>query len=316
MNDRITSPIVGLGLSRTGTTSLGEALRILGIPTVHYPHDEELYDELTSGTYQLSILNHFQAIVDISVAPFYPQLDRVYSESKFILTVRDQEEWLHSLERHWPRMQARMEQDEQFERFTRFICACVYGSWEFSADRFKYVYERHVANVQGYFEGRSDDLLILDICGGDGWEPLCSFFDLPVPSRSFPHANRFASRGKKSDWQRRVHRVQEEIAQVCDPDDPFILIDEEEIRPRLEGTHEVIPFLEQDGRYWGPPPDDREAIQELNRLRRAGVRNVVVAWPAFWWLDYYDEFGRFLRDEGRIVREHEDLVVFNLRGAV
>ena len=32
--------IFGLGLSKTGTSSLGEALNILGINTIHYPFDE------------------------------------------------------------------------------------------------------------------------------------------------------------------------------------------------------------------------------------------------------------------------------------
>lgn len=34
--------VFGIGLSRTGTTSLGTALNQLGIKTIHYPHDETL----------------------------------------------------------------------------------------------------------------------------------------------------------------------------------------------------------------------------------------------------------------------------------
>ena len=36
--------VFGLGLSRTGTTSLGRALNILGIKTIHYPCDKKTYE--------------------------------------------------------------------------------------------------------------------------------------------------------------------------------------------------------------------------------------------------------------------------------
>ncbi len=45
-------------------------------------------------------------------------------------------------------------------------------------------------------------------------------------------------------------------------------------------------FLERDGHYWGTPPDDETAIGELERVRRSGIRFVIFAWPAFWWLDH------------------------------
>jgi len=38
----------------------------------------------------------------------------------------------------------------------------------------------------------------------------------------------------------------------------------------------VIPFLEHEGRYWGPPENDATALSELERLRRRA--------PAMWFL--------------------------------
>jgi len=75
----------------------------------------------------------------------------------------------------------------------------------------------------------------------------------------------------------------------------------------------AIPFLERDGRYWGKPLDDLTAIQEIERLRRAGASFMVFGWPAFWWLDYYSDLHRHLRSEFRCVLENERLVVFDLR---
>ena len=54
------------------------------------------------------------------------------------------------------------------------------------------------------------------------------------------------------------------------PGDTFILVDHEVFRDELAIGRRAMPFLERDGEYWGPPPDDLTAIQELERLRRSG----------------------------------------------
>ena len=41
-------------------------------------------------------------------------------------------------------------------------------------------------NVLFYFSKREKDLLVLDICGGEGWEKLCKFLHVPVPNKKFP----------------------------------------------------------------------------------------------------------------------------------
>jgi hypothetical protein len=61
--------VFGLGLSKTGTSSLAEALNILGIRTIHYLYDRKSFDDLRNGNYRLSILEEYQGIVDIPVAP-------------------------------------------------------------------------------------------------------------------------------------------------------------------------------------------------------------------------------------------------------
>ncbi|HEX8249128.1 MAG TPA: hypothetical protein VF599_13205, partial [Pyrinomonadaceae bacterium] len=73
-----------------------------------------------------------------------------------------------------------------------------------------------------------------------------------------------------------------------------------------------LPFLEKEGKYWGPPPDDETAIIEMERLRQSGAAFIVFAWNAFWWFDYYKEFDKHLRSKYRCVLENERLVVFVL----
>ena len=93
----------------------------------------------------------------------------------------------------------------------------------------------------------------------------------------------------------------------------MILVDGNELGPGFIRDRQVLPFLEREGQYWGPPPDDETAINELARLRQAGANFIVFAWPAFWWLAYYAGFHRHLRSTFRCVLDNNRLVVFDLR---
>jgi hypothetical protein len=183
--------VFGIGLSRTGTKSLTSALRILGLQTVHYPDDETTLRELVQGNYKFSLLEQFDAITDITVSAFYPQLDRLYPHSKFILTLRDKEEWLDSLERHWQGRPAFSDEQENPHHAThmhirRLLRSAVYGCYEFNADRMAYVYDAHVRSVLDYFRDRPQDLLVLNICDGEGWEKLCPFLGKSLVPTPFP----------------------------------------------------------------------------------------------------------------------------------
>lgn len=72
-----------LWLSKTGTSTLTDALNILGIRTIHYPHDEQTFGELKRGDYRLSVFRDYQGVTHTPVAPFYAQLDQAWPGSKF-----------------------------------------------------------------------------------------------------------------------------------------------------------------------------------------------------------------------------------------
>ena len=92
----------------------------------------------------------------------------------------------------------------------------------------------------------------------------------------------------------------------------FILVDDEQLRHSLPHAR-AIPFLEKNGQYWGPPPDDPTAIRELERLRGEGATLVVFVSSSFWWLEHYPAFARYLRAEYPCVRDDELVVAFDLR---
>ncbi len=106
--------------------------------------------------------------------------------------------------------------------------------------------------------------------------------------------------------------IVQELSRLIPKEDAFILVDEEQLGKSVVTDRHTIPFLEKDGQYWGPPPDDETAINELERLRQSGAKFIVFAWNTFWWLDYYKEFHNYLRSKYQCVLENERLVVFAL----
>ena len=134
-------------------------------------------------------MKFYDGLTDITAAPYFESLDRQYPGSKFVLTVRDEEPWLRSAAAHWHKRPAHDDptKSELHLRVRRLLRAATYGCYDFDAERFSHVHRQHVANVKAYFADRPDDLLILPITDGAGWEPLCAFLGRPIPAEPFPH---------------------------------------------------------------------------------------------------------------------------------
>jgi SAM-dependent methyltransferase len=97
-------------------------------------------------------------------------------------------------------------------------------------------------------------------------------------------------------------------------DETVILVDDQHLGGAdfLPERH-VLPFLERDGLYWGPPPSDEIAVWELDRLQQTGAGFIVFARPAFWWLDHYPGLLRHLNNQFCCRLRNERFVVFDLR---
>jgi hypothetical protein len=195
--------VFGIGLSKTGTSSLDKALNTMGIKSKHCPTDDTTYIELVSGKYDLTILGQYDAITDIVASPFYAEFDKAYPNSLFILTIRDVNDWLKSMKTHIEKtlLNGRWEDyvksknvmlqpgGKRFAKMCSFLHATNYGCLTYSEDRLKRCFELHKKNVTEYFSG-TDKLLIMEICNGEGWEKLCPFLDKKIPNLPFPHDNK------------------------------------------------------------------------------------------------------------------------------
>lgn len=175
--------IFGIGLNKTGTRSLAVALRRLGFRTLHKGDagTSALVDRAVAES--RSMLTHigeqFDAYLDVdAIVKGYARLDREYPGSRFILTTRDLDGWLRSREKH-----ARANQRRRADgRYAGSFLDVDHAAW--TAER-----EAHHDAVLRHFGGR-DDLLVLDIVGGDGWELLAPFLGRDMPDEPFPWENR------------------------------------------------------------------------------------------------------------------------------
>jgi hypothetical protein len=181
--------IFGIGLSHTGTQILAHALTRLGFNVIYSPDDEIILQQWMVGNYNFSLLKDFDGITDITVASVYTKIDQLFPNSKFILTVRDQESWLKSLAAQWnteSKFDDSFSSNETTMQRRKQLRIATYDTYTFNPERFSQVYDLHHKNVVDYFKDRPESLLILDIYHGEGWEKLCPFLNRPISEQQFP----------------------------------------------------------------------------------------------------------------------------------
>jgi len=180
---RRTAPkVFGIGLIKTGTTSLGAALAELG-----YRHTSQRRNALLEHVRRGELepiyrwVDRHDSFDDWPWPFLYEPLSETYPRSRFILTVRrDPETWLDSVLRHCQREGASP------GRAMFFGHEMPEGNEEAYLAR----YLEHNEAVRRHFRHSPERLL--EVCweDGDGWEPLCRFLGLRAPQRkAFPALN-------------------------------------------------------------------------------------------------------------------------------
>lgn len=196
--------VFGIGLHKTGTTSLHEAMGLLGYDSWHWSsaHAAKAIWREMNTTGRSPTLERYHALCDLPIPLLFTKLDAAYPGSKFILTLRDENEWLRSVEKHWNPETNKWRMQWETDPFTNTIHKVIYGQTEFDAALFLARYRRHNTYVLEYFQDRLDDLLVLH--NGAGWPALCEFLDLPIPDRSYPHENSASEPGYPYRHRRRM----------------------------------------------------------------------------------------------------------------
>jgi hypothetical protein len=183
--------IFGIGMQKTATTSLDAALKILGFDSAHWLDGKwavAILREMRAKGRSDTLERHY-ALCDLPIAILFKELDRAYPGSKFILTVRDEVDWLVSARDHWSYEHNTHRTDWDKWPAADFIHRATYGQKHFDAAVFLARYRQHNAEVREYFRNRPDDLLTLEM-GRDSqqslWIKLCGFLEKPIPSSPYP----------------------------------------------------------------------------------------------------------------------------------
>jgi hypothetical protein len=182
--------IFGIGMQKTATTSLGAALQLLGFDSAHWLDGKwavAILREVRAKGRSETLERHY-ALCDLPIAILFRELDRAYPGSKFILTVRDEVDWLVSTRDHWSYEHNKFRPDWDKWPAADFIHRATYGQKHFDAVVMLERYRRHNAEVREYFRNRPDDLLVMDMSRGAGWKELCPFVERPIPNSDYPRA--------------------------------------------------------------------------------------------------------------------------------
>ena len=203
--------VIGTGQARTGTTSLKAALEHLGfgkcyhmIELMNHP-DHLIYFEKAQRGEDVNwdeLLKGYHSACDMPIIAYYKQVIKKYKDVKVIHTTRDPEAWYKSMTDtiFWAvnpspgrilRMMIRLPFSSTLRKRLKILKFNGKMVTEFFGndlkDKTKVIshfneYEKEVFNTIP-----KTNMLLYDV--KSGWEPLCKFLNVPVPSIPFPKSN-------------------------------------------------------------------------------------------------------------------------------
>ncbi len=193
--------IIGAGMGRTSTMSLKQALEMLGFNPCHHMMEMRNVPDTAEGWHKAALgeavdfaalLQGYKASCDWPSAAFWRELRQVFPDAKVILTERPEEKWWQSISqtiftslRLPPDPNAAPTRPAQRAMAKAVIIDKTFGGEVDDRNHVLNVYRAHNAAVKA--EVPAKQLLVFD--GADGWEPLCAFLGVPVPSEPYPSIN-------------------------------------------------------------------------------------------------------------------------------
>lgn len=188
--------IIGAGLGRTGTFSLKLALEQLGFgPCYHMfevvraPERAQHWIDAAEGrpTDWGTVFAGFRATVDWPGCDYWRELVHAYPNAKVILSTRDPESWYRSTQNTIFNQtnKDRVETSPHMLRMVHAIADRNFGGSLSDHDRLTAAFNAHNAAVQAAIPASR----LLVYRADQGWEPLCRFLGVPIPSEPYPVAN-------------------------------------------------------------------------------------------------------------------------------
>jgi hypothetical protein len=159
-----------------------------------------------------ALFKGYQAATDWPVAAYYKDLMNIYPDAKVILTVRDPERWHRSVMNtiyqagrgFFGRVSRMIPAVHQFlDAMEKAIWQDVFHNRLEDKAHALEIFKNHIEEVKRAVP--KERLLIFE--ARQGWEPLCSFLNVPVPiDKPYPHKN-------KGAWVRQVLKYRDLLKQ-------------------------------------------------------------------------------------------------------
>lgn len=205
---RARQKVFGVGLNKTGTTSLKQAFVALGYkhldrsPALFKHWKKREYDEIFDA------IDAFESFEDWPWPLMVPQLLERYPDARFILTRRSSAQiWLDSLKR-----QAEKTNPDNNPRRSIYGHTYPHGH---EAEHLAF-YESHLRSVRDMLSERPQQFVELCWDEGDDWGALCTFLGEKKPRTPFPHANKSTDfKPDRSDfYDENQRRIEEKLREM------------------------------------------------------------------------------------------------------
>jgi hypothetical protein len=208
--------VIGAGFGRTGTHSLGIALKMLGFgPTYNIlevsknvAHMQMWQDALDDKPVDWhTLFANYRSAVEWPTITFLPQIVSHFSQAKIILTTRDPDSWFESanttifegleLSAQNPDPNKRQQSAMKRRLILEHTFANRYREKAYAQD----VMRQHNEQVMALVPPKR--LLVYKVT--EGWEPLCDFLGKPIPTEPFPYTNKRAEfQNSAPDWAKKL----------------------------------------------------------------------------------------------------------------
>ena len=165
------SKIFCIGYNKTGTTSVGDALREMGFR--HSSFNKKVWRQFYRNGQTDKIINYtakFESLDDLPwlLKDMFPVMDKTFPGSKFIFLVREEEAWKKSFY-NW--------------RYKLF------GEYP-DLDQAVADYRDHNQFVMEYFKDRpAEDFIVLDVKDPEAYKKLANFVGRETDKLSLPRSN-------------------------------------------------------------------------------------------------------------------------------
>jgi len=168
--------IIIVSLHKNGTTSISSYFIELGYSCFQYDFDHQFRDssekklKMNIIDYIKAVESRYEVLSDIPVNIMYQYFDIKHPDAKFILVKREIDDWIRSARNNYYKYEKslskyktvpfykidRIQYEKYISNLPKSIDLC-------TDEQLKTMYNLHIKNIQEYFQGKENKLLILDL---------------------------------------------------------------------------------------------------------------------------------------------------------